>query len=356
MRSVIVLALVLVALVAALRAGDPVVTPSAAQTAAPCPAPAGPWVPIPKLHEWKANMVTFGKSNGDAIVAHQNDDPVDPALAMTYYDAIRVYHEIATYTQDTMPWTKYIEAAKNVYRDRYVVKNQGAVPGFWNFTTGLRVDFDRGGDASSRSAVLLIAQKAAYAADGTPASYTANMNRMREVAYTIVSYLDAGALGDRQRQRKALLVDQAYDHLNQFVSEAWAGTPTQASPFMAALTAHALIRDWQTTMDRRLIPALTRLADYLWANAWVAGDESMLYQLNPLDVEEGGRSTQGTPDLNLLIAPLYAFLAKATGEVKYREQGDALFAGGVTRAFLGLNKQFNQNYWWSFDYVAWRSS
>jgi len=356
MRRQILLAVVLVALAACVRASQPVVTPSAAQTAARGPAPIGPQVPIPKLDEWKANMVTFGKSNGDALVAHQNDDPVDPALTMTYYDAIRVYHEIAAYTHDTKTWGKYIEAAKNVYRDRYVVRNEGAIAGYWNFTTGLRLDFDRSSDASSKSAVLLIAQKASYAVDGTPPSYTANINRMREVAYAIVSYLDAGALGGPHRERKALLVDQAYDHLNQFVSETWSGTPTQVSPFMAALTAHALIRDWHATMDRRLVPALSRLADYLWANAWVAGDESMLYQLNPLDVEEGGRSTQGSPDLNLLIAPMYAFLATVTGDSKHRERGDALFAGGVTRAYLGANKQFNQNYWWSFDYVAWRSS
>ena len=61
------------------------------------------------------------------------------------------------------------------------------------------------------------------------------------------------------------------------------------------------------------------------------------------------------PDLNLLIAPMYAWLYRQTGETKYRDQGDALFAGGVKKAYLDGGKQFDQNYWWSFDYVRWRS-
>ena len=44
---------------------------------------------------------------------------------------------------------------------------------------------------------------------------------------------------------------------------------------------------------------------------------------------------------------MYAFLYAQTGETKYRDQGDALFAGGVDLAWLAGAKQFNQNYWWS---------
>jgi hypothetical protein len=64
---------------------------------------------------------------------------------------------------------------------------------------------------------------------------------------------------------------------------------------------------------------------------------------------------QPAPDLNLLIAPLYAWLWKQTGNPSYRDRGDQLWQGGVEGAYLDGGKQFNQNYWWSFDYVAWRS-
>ena len=58
-------------------------------------------------------------------------------------------------------------------------------------------------------------------------------------------------------------------------------------------------------------------------------------------------------DLNLLIAPAYAWLFKQTGTVTYRDKANALFAGG-TKAYLGDGKHFNQNYRWSFKYVEWR--
>ena len=65
-------------------------------------------------------------------------------------------------------------------------------------------------------------------------------------------------------------------------------------------------------------------------------------------------ATAAAPDLNLLIAPAYAWLYRQTGDPAYRDRGDQIFAGGVKLAWLGA-KQFNQNYRWSFDYVRWRS-
>jgi hypothetical protein len=52
---------------------------------------------------------------------------------------------------------------------------------------------------------------------------------------------------------------------------------------------------------------------------------------------------------------MYAWLWAQTGDTKYSEQADALFAGGVARASLNNPRQFNQNFFWSFDYVGWRS-
>ncbi len=64
------------------------------------------------------------------------------------------------------------------------------------------------------------------------------------------------------------------------------------------------------------------------------------------------------PDLNLIIAPAYAWMYYVTGETKYRDWGDQIFAGGVTNAqgWLYLGKQFDQSYWWSPAYVTWRKA
>ena len=60
------------------------------------------------------------------------------------------------------------------------------------------------------------------------------------------------------------------------------------------------------------------------------------------------------PDLNLLIAPAFAWMYQQTGDTTYRDRGDQIFAGGVKGAISTDGKQFNQNYMWSFDYVKWR--
>jgi len=310
-------------------------------------------VPIPELSRWEHRMMQYGRKHCEWHADRNHS--FDERLAHTYYDEIRVMHQIADYTHDAS-WRDCAVAARNVYRDNYVLPNKGGIPGYWNFTDGLRLDYLRTTDAVSRASVLSLADRAAYASDSAPPEQTKNIDRSREVAYALLSYINAEALGAPRRSRRAILVSQAYDHLDQwFLRFAWRGSTSQFSPFMVGLTAHSLIRDWEETRDPRLIPALRRAADWLWQNAWVARDESMLYQINPANISEGGRSTNGAPDLNLLIAPMYAFLAKYTGASAYREQADLLFKGGVRGAFLESPKQFNQNYWWSFDYVKWRS-
>ena len=53
------------------------------------------------------------------------------------------------------------------------------------------------------------------------------------------------------------------------------------------------------------------------------------------------------PDLNLLIAPLYAWVYKQTNNPVYRDQHDEIFAGSIVRTGIGSQKVYNQNYRWS---------
>jgi hypothetical protein len=69
---------------------------------------------------------------------------------------------------------------------------------------------------------------------------------------------------------------------------------------------------------------------------------------------DGSGGTEAAPDLNLLLAPAYAWMYRQTGDITYRQQGDQIFAGGVRNAMLAEVKQFSQNYAYSFDYLAWR--
>ena len=59
--------------------------------------------------------------------------------------------------------------------------------------------------------------------------------------------------------------------------------------------------------------------------------------------------------INPLIAPMFPLDAQ-TGEVKYRDQGDAIFAGGVDLAVACLAQSSStSSHMWSFDYAKWRS-
>jgi hypothetical protein len=63
----------------------------------------------------------------------------------------------------------------------------GSVPGYWNFSDGIKRDFDNTGDVVSKSAVHLLATKAAYCVDGTTDSWTDSFMLSREVSYCLTA-------------------------------------------------------------------------------------------------------------------------------------------------------------------------
>jgi hypothetical protein len=167
------------------------------------------------------------------------------------------------------------------------------------------------------------------------------------VAYAILAYLQAERVGEARRDRLLQLVEQAYDHLDQWIGR---GDAAYVRPFMAALTSQALIEWHQASGDGRVVPALVQAWDELWDRTWTSGHGAFMY--TDRNVESGG--TEPAPDLNLLIAPVFSWLYLQTGEPRFLERGDAIFRSGVANGFLDNPKQFNQSYRWSFDFLRWR--
>lgn len=319
----------------------------------PPPPPPPPATSIPGLGTWQSRMLAAGQRHCDWLKANK-EGPLDPALNAVYYDADRVFQQIAAYT-GTTTWQACADAARRVYRDRYAAQYNGRVPGYWLFTTGLRMHVDRTGDAVSRDMVHRIAINGAYANDTADLSFLKSYNLMREISYALRAYADDARLGAAPRTQRAAYASALYTFLDQTVTEAWRGQDWQVSPFMLGILAEALIADAeQRGGDARLLPQLTRLADYLWTT-WEANG-AFRYQINPACTFESFSPAGGggAVDLNLLIAPLYAYLWKHTGEIRHRDRGDAAFASGAAGAWLDGAKQFNQSYAWSFDYVRWR--
>jgi len=215
------------------------------------------------------------------------------------------------------------------------------------------MDYERTGDATSRDTVMLLSQKASFAADGTPLEWTADTGGSREVAEVIMSYLDAERVGAPRRARLGDMVNQALGHIDQwFVSK----TASYVRPFMVGITMQALIQAYDATQDSRIPNAVKTALDGLMPSMWLS--DSKCFKYTNVIAADGSGGMEPSPDLNLLIAPAYAWMYFMTGDTKYRDWGDQIFAGGVTNAqnWLYLTKQFDQNYWWSPAYVTWRKA
>jgi len=198
--------------------------------------------------------------------------------------------------------------------------------------------------------VILLSKNAAFAVDGTPLEWTASTVQSREVAYSIMSYLNAETVGQPPPARLGDLVTQAIGHLDQwFVSK----TAPYLQPFMAGLTMEALIQ-YNTAVggDSRILPAIQSAVDSMWSHNWLPGNQSFQYIDQQLS---GVGGPDPAPDLNMLIAPAYAWMYHQTGNPMYQQEADAIFKGGVQDAYLQGAKQFDQNYLFAFDFLTWRN-
>jgi hypothetical protein len=167
-----------------------------------------------------------------------------------------------------------------------------------------------------------------------------------------MNYVNTEKVGQSPRKRKELLINQALDHIRQWVNRSALysfaeGQPSDyLKPFFVAINVRALIEAYELKPDPRIPPAIEAIVDVLWQRAWLPQAHAFYY--------ESTKPTESAPDLNLMIAPAYAWMYSRIGDHKYPNRGDQIFSGSVELAYLSGIKQFNQNYWWSFDYVKWR--
>ena len=300
---------------------------------------------LPEYSKWETNMINFGKKHCASI--KDKSRGFDPRLADTYYDAEWIYYRIYDYTGDTS-WLSCADAAEKVYRDEYVIANNGGIQGFWLFTHGLLEDYLRTKDVTSKNALLLIAKNAAFARVDTPLSDTVSTKLSREVAYNIMGYINSEKAGNPLSVRYKNLVSQAFGHMNEWFVEK--NAPFIKS-FMVSLTSQALIAYYDKSKDPKAVSTIKIAMDSLWKDLWVKDKQAFRYMNKEGEPDE---TMDPAPDLDLLIAPVYAWIYHITGEKKYSEIADQIFAGGVRGAWLENGKQFNQSYRWSFDYVKWR--
>lgn len=340
----------------------------------------------PEFATWEKNMITYGEKWGDYI----SDPSSSNRLDAIYYDGEWIYYQIADYTGNADLWNRYARSAEKVYRDDYLEPNNYKVPGYWRFPHGLYEDNVRGSD-TTLDQIADIRDNPSFSnpawVDDSWKWYHSKYSR--EIAYAIHANITAEKAGlPRQEARVQAFIKMAENHLDQWrrgdYSYPFIDDPAhdRLKPFMFGLTAHALIDfyEWEKENGRdpngymHDIPGkLADVAKWMFNEArnvngqrlWVddLGGSSGAWNANGGTGYGAFRyATKGTdselnpaPDLNLLIAPAYAWLYKETGDAEFRTMADKIFSGGVELAAIHWNaKIFNQNYRWSFEYVQWR--
>jgi hypothetical protein len=319
--------------------------------------------PIPALALWQTNMTTYGAGNY-YLGNQRSGTPCFPHFdqCIDYYDGQWVYYQIGTYTKNLPFWTAGANNSRTLYRDGYVIPNGGQVQGYWIFPHGLYYDCMTNGNASSCTALNSIATQgngAGMIANGIPYADALNI---REAAYMLgakrLNY-DAGG-GSTLAQVKAMAA-YCLGIEDQIVNS----TAKWEQPFMDGLLAQALIEYYLDPNtgngDPRVPPAIKALADYLWTNDWLpwnGTNGTFFYNNFQWKIGLPGQGTS-LENLNLLIAPMYAWLYLNTGLSQYQLEGDTIWAAGVNDPpgdGIGWSgKNFSQQYRWSFDYVKWRS-
>lgn len=260
----------------------------------------------------------------------------DDYLANYYYDASNGFEYLSRRYNDPSYLTT-AQQAVNFYADQYAIQYNGNLPGYWIFTEGLR-KFGR------RDAIQAIAYNGAFCR-ATTAEDTRQTEYSREVAYCIKTFLDEELLGAPRRDRLFTLVAHAQSHLEQWAN----GNAPYMRGFMFALTARSLIQYHDQVEPLGIRERIQAAASYWKACCWIEGARAFQYTDrdvgNPDDLNP-------QPDLNLLIAPVYAWL----GDTEFAGK---VFNGGVEQAWLGNvgnMKQFSQQLLWVEKFQQWAAS
>lgn len=327
-------------------------------------------VPIPALSRWESRLESWASTYCSAIDAEWAEYPEGEDWAVNiytdaggapanYYDGVYSLEQVAQYRGVLEPYQRTAERLWTMQNEGYYIPASYGVPGYRHFSDGPLALYKRTGNSSAYSALTSLRDNPSFSSNvnGLQDMAPEDGALQRECAYVIRAHLMAKRAGiaDRVDGWYAQCIEWAYEHLEyDFVTEGWTGQVRQFAPFVSCgILPRALIEDWKTSQDARLIPALEIACDYCWEHAWHEPTRGMRYSLNPDSVD--GLYSTGASDLNGLIAPTYAWLALQTRSRRRMDQFDLLMSGNTIQnlSFPG-GKQFNEAHVWMFEGIRWR--
>ncbi len=297
-----------------------------------------------------------------------------------YYDRALIFYTAWMRSGDPEFWHRATRIALN-YRRRYLEKNSYKSTPHWAQLGGLELHYLLTGDTLSRRAVAgVFAWGLSSFAKARPGTNPALDNKQSEyMENRIQARVMQGALASYRMQASYRSDGRSFpasewpatlrNILNKTLasqeangSYSWAQICGGQLNYMVGLLNDVLIeyyRDFEA--DPRIPGAIERANEYLWTTQWLPNDKAFKYASvrctpNKFGTNVGGMTAAG--DLNGLMVTSFGWLYQQTGDVKWRQRGDAIFAGMFAPRWLANyngSKQFNQAYTSSYRYLGYRA-
>ena len=316
----------------------------------------------------------------------------DPSLNKAYYDGIFCSYEMRDFFATAIPYEDYADEYFVAYAD-YYLRNPGVnygVPGYWAFGKGLAEHYLRRSSAQALTDLQGLCLHAAYHGVGLtgfytiegnfPGTYTVDGHALsREWSYCVMNYIQLGrcqALTAAQEARRDFCFEDLFRIIDWWFTSA---TASYVRPFMVGILMRALIEYYiHVDTDSRIPTAIgTCLTALIDPNLYIAANKTFYYTDRDGTGEPWGspdldRDPDGAPDLNMLIAPAFAWYYQHTSVASWGTYANDLFEGAVpvysggfwqSGAFLGTQndsnpngKQLNQQLLWQGAYWDWMDS
>jgi hypothetical protein len=283
-------------------------------------------------------------------------------LAANYYDRALIYYAAWARSGDPTYWWRATQLAVT-YRRTYLEPNDYGSSPHMAQLEGLEKHYLLTGDEASRVAVIRTADKISphqfgyLDAAGGESRIAARLVHSALLAYRLTPpgapalelMFGPNAWGPRlDGYLGQLYAWQAADGSYPAASSVCGGQLNYMVGMLneAFTQVHAYYR-----ADARLVDAVRRAADYMWATQWRAEAQAFSYA-SVLCAGTGGPDP--APDLNNLLVNGYGWLYRQTGDPKYRAAAEQIFAGAVAGTWLAGSKQFNQQYTTAYRHFAYR--
>lgn len=318
----------------------------------------GPGLTVQQVESWGTLFTQYESQFKTFSEMHWKDSGASWDLG-NYYDRAKIYYVWWARTGNAV-YKQRADAMAVDYRDRFLVPNDYGTSAHWSQMAGVMLHAVLNSDAKSLTAVGRVADIFAlpYYVNNLQDVNAEMDNRMQARTLTAFLYAyktNAPSLNGNnwatllRASLTKILASQAADGSYPFVAVQCGKNKN----FMTGLLNDALIEYYMVfEKDPRILPAVKKSLDFMWTSSWRANDKAFTYLSGPCASDPEAQVS--ATDLNLMILPGFGWVYRMTGDMTYKTRGDAVFAGGVTGAWLYGSKPFNQNYTNSYKYFAFR--